>query len=275
MMRTDRWRLKQRLEQSYQRALTRLLNKIYKTADSLRPSEIIDNILKIARSKTFSELAYKLASNMVIAIDVENRRTWREAASESMQGAKFYKMLQQSMRGNIDKEMQKQIEANATIIRTLPLDICYKVTNHVKEEALKGRRSSEIAKEIKEMFPEKTMASAKLIARTETSKTSTALTRSRAQERGKNWYIWRSSHDIRVRSSHNHMDGVIINWDNPPAPETLIGKKSEGKYHAGCIYNCRCFCQPVIFLDYVVFPVKVYYGGKIVSMSRKQFEGVM
>jgi uncharacterized protein with gpF-like domain len=71
------------------------------------------------------------------------------------------------------------------------------------------------------------------------------------------------------------MDGVLVHWDDPPSPELLIGEKSVGKYNAGDIWNCRCFAQPVIFLDYITFPAKVYCGGRIVTMTRSQFEAVM
>lgn len=274
-MRKERWRLKQRLELSYQRSITRLLNKIFESIDTINPSEIASNVGKIVRSQEFKDLAYKLASNMVLTINVQNKRTWREAAKEIMQGAKVYKMLQNELQGNVGGEIQRLIERNARIIRTLPLDICYKVTDHVKEQSLKGIRATDIAKEIQKMFPEKTRANATLIARTETSKTSTALTQARATERGDMWYIWHTSEDGRVRKSHDHMDGVLVHWNNPPAPEILIGKKSEGYYHAGNIYNCRCYAQPVVFLQYVSFPRKVYYNNEIIMMTRAQFEKIM
>jgi SPP1 gp7 family putative phage head morphogenesis protein len=274
-MNKDRWKLKQRLEQSYQRALSRLLNKIYLNAESVNPAEFIANVQKIVRSTTFKQLAQKLATNMVLAVNVDNKRTWREAAAESMQGKKAYKLLQNEMKGRVGGDVQRLIERNANIIKTLPLDVSYKVTDYVKEQSLKGKRASDIAEEIKVMFPHKSAASSKTIARTETSKTSTALTRSRAQSRGDNWYIWNDSNDGRVRSSHAHMDGVLVNWNDPPAPEVLIGEKSEGHYHAGEIWNCRCYAQPVVFLQYVSFPRKVYYNNQIVMMTRAQFERVM
>lgn len=274
-MNKDRWKLKQRLEQSYQRALSQLLNKIYLNAESINPSEFIANVQKIVRSTTFKQLAHKLATNMVLAVNVDNKRTWREAAAESMQGKKAYKLLQNEMQGRVGGEVQRLIERNANIIKSLPLDVSYKVTDYVKEQSLKGKRATDIADELKTLFPKKSKASIDLISRTETSKASTALTQSRSQSRGDNWYIWNTSHDGRVRSSHSHMDGVLINWNNPPAPEVLIGEKSEGHYHAGEIWNCRCYAQPVVFLQYVSFPRKVYYNNQIVVMTRAQFEKIM
>jgi uncharacterized protein with gpF-like domain len=119
------------------------------------------------------------------------------------------------------------------------------------------------------------IASTALIARTEVSKTSTALTRARSEDIGIRWYVWKTSEDARVRSSHKHMDNVLISWSSPPSPEKLDGLRSVGHYHAGEIWNCRCYAEPVIEVEYLSWPHKVYCGGQIVKMSRKQFEGIM
>ena len=66
-------------------------------------------------------------------------------------------------------------------------------------------------------------------------------------------------------------DDVIVFYNNPPAPEELIGKKSQGHYHAGGIYNCRCYEEPVLDIDDVSWPHKVYHAGRIQRMSKKQF----
>jgi uncharacterized protein with gpF-like domain len=68
------------------------------------------------------------------------------------------------------------------------------------------------------------------------------------------------------------MEGVLVNWKNPPSPEELAGEPSVGKYHAGCIWNCRCYPEPIIDLDDVEWPSKVYHDGKIERMSRAKFE---
>ncbi|WP_414859012.1 phage minor head protein [Paenibacillus elgii] len=147
---------------------------------------------------------------------------------------------------------------------------------HVLSESLKGTRASDIAQQIKVLFPEKSEASADLIARTETSKASSALTRARSESMGIYWYVWRTSDDSRVRDAHALMEGVLVKWTNPPSPERLDGeKRTYGHYHCGGIFNCRCYAEPVIDLDLIAWPAKVYYGGRIQKMSRKQFESIM
>jgi SPP1 gp7 family putative phage head morphogenesis protein len=136
---------------------------------------------------------------------------------------------------------------------------------------LKGRRASEIADDIRSRFSTGNKANVNLIARTEVSKTSTALTRARSEEIGLNCYIWRTSEDQRVRKSHDHMDGVIVFWRYPPSPEQLAGERSVGYYHAGEIFNCRCYPEPLISINDVQWPHKVYISGRIQSMTKSQF----
>jgi len=54
-------------------------------------------------------------------------------------------------------------------------------------------------------------------------------------------YIWRSSDDERVRSSHQEYDDRRFLWGQPP-----VGG------HPGEAYNCRCFAEPV--LEGIAFP---------------------
>jgi hypothetical protein len=68
------------------------------------------------------------------------------------------------------------------------------------------------------------------------------------------------------------MSDVLIAWSDPPSPEQLFGEKSYGKYHAGNIFNCRCYPEPLVELHYVNWPHKVYHGGQIKTMTLAQFE---
>lgn len=54
-----------------------------------------------------------------------------------------------------------------------------------------------------------------------------------AEQRPTTHYIWRTSGDSKVRSTHAENDGKIFAWDSPP--ETG---------HPGEDYNCRCWAEP-------------------------------
>ena len=73
--------------------------------------------------------------------------------------------------------------------------------------------------------------------------------------------------------SHRPLDGVLVNWHDPPSPEALAREKSYfGKYHPGTVFNCRYLALPLVSLDEVRFPARVYTGGRIKRVSRTRFE---
>lgn len=223
----------------------------------------------------FNSYANKVAKNIVTHLYKDGRMTWRQAAANNTNSRRIFSELIKEMKTpSMSVPVHYEILRNAELIKTIPQNIAGKVTEKIAKESLTGRRASDIVDDIKTMFPKLTENQAKTIARTETSKTSTALTRARCENMNINWYIWRTSEDVRVRSSHSHMEGVLVCWGNPPSPEKLIDEKFVGYYHAGEIYNCRCYPQPIVKLDFVKWPAKVYYQGRIQKMSRKQFEKI-
>ena len=113
-------------------------------------------------------------------------------------------------------------------------------------------------------------------ARTEVSKAQSALIRTRAEILNIQWYIWRTSQDERVRNSHKDMEGVLVSWKDPPSPEQLSKSKYQyGKYHAGDIFNCRCYAEPIVDIRFVKFPCKVYCNGRMIKMKKSEFLKIM
>jgi SPP1 gp7 family putative phage head morphogenesis protein len=250
--------------------ITRLLQEaIAKETDPFTMARIIRNGLNDADLLRY---AFEAARRMVTHLFTSSKQSWREAASEAGRGNIIYRTLRAELNDPIIRgEFYHQIQRNAEIIKTLPPDLADQVTRYIADETVKGRRAADIAREIQETFPQHSRAKAMLIARTEVSKTSTAITRARAQNMGLNWYEWRTSEDSRVRDSHRKMDHILVNWQDPPSPELLSGEKSEGYYHAGEIYNCRCYPAPVVDLELISWPHKVYRQGAIKMMTRAQF----
>lgn len=237
---------------------------------------ILRTIKKFTKSKEFNEYAERAAMKMVTSLFSDAGKTWRQAARTNSKGKGIYESLKNELNGPIRKSINEQVKRNAKLIKSMPKSIREEITNHVAKETSKGRRSEFIAEDLQKEYPFMMEKKAKLIARTEVSKTSTALTRARCDNIGINWYEWNTSEDGRVRSSHKHMDTVLINWYNPPSPEKLDGIKSKlGKYHAGCCPNCRCYPAPIVRLDFITWPHKVFYKNKIVTMTKKQFELIM
>jgi len=276
LTKTSIWAAKRRIESGYRRELNKHFENLFKILRSGgEPSAIIEKLKKLAASPEYLKFAGALARKMVTGAYAQNAKTWREAAFQSMRGREIYEALTGSLNGTpMGARVAELVKENAALIKTFPLEISEDITAFVQREQLKGRRASEIAKDLAKEFPDRAKSRIDLIARTEVSKAQTALTRSRAESLGLNWYIWRTSEDGRVRGAHRHMDGVLINWNDPPDPEALIGLPSNGNYHAGDIFNCRCYPEPIVSLDFESFPAKVYYGGTITRVTRAQFDKI-
>lgn len=237
---------------------------------------IFDEIKKFSNSSAFKKFAESEALKMVTHIFTDTGKTWRQAAAKNGKGNDIYKALKKELQGPIGEAISSQVEQNATLIKTLPQDVSKEVTQYIAEQSFKGRRSEDLTDEIKELFSHKAQVRATTIARTETSKASTALTHARSQQLGIRWYIWRSAEDVRVRSSHALMDDVICCWDDPPNPELLNHEnRNYGSYNPGEIFNCRCYPAPIVDIDFEKFPHKVCYQGRIVTMTKKQFLEIM
>jgi SPP1 gp7 family putative phage head morphogenesis protein len=237
--------------------------------------DFLNHLNSFCNSSYFKEEINNMASRMITGLAVDNAKTWREAASQSMRGRQIYEALQNEMQGPIGAAMHNMAIENARLISTFADDLQYKVAKFIREETLKGRRAASIASDLIDQYPGFTKARINLIARTETSKASTELTRARAEQYGLSWYIWRASHDQRTRFSHRLMDKVLCNWNDPPNPEELNHeKKPYSNYAPGETFQCRCYPAPVINPTWLTWPAKVYYGGRIQYMTLAEFKRI-
>lgn len=265
------------IERSYASAIDRLMQGLKRELQHVAsPFFIADVLRRLARSPTFIRACDKIARSMATHLFSDGHKTWRQAAAAGGKGRIIRTALQRELASpRVAKTYEGIIARNAQLIRSMPLTLADRVAHKVARGYEQGLRPEALMQDILSEYPSMTLAHARLIARTETSKASTALTEVRSAEAGLEWYVWRTSEDARVRSAHAHMDGVIIPWSEAPAPEELIGKPSEGHYHAGNIYNCRCYPEPLIRFDQVTWPAKVYRNGKIERMGIKQFKRLL
>ncbi len=258
-------------------------NAVGETKD---PQKIVSALKALSQQKAFKKHCESSAMTMVTQLYKKNNIGWRQAALTNGKGKNIYNAIMREIKsGMVGNILNEQIAINAAYIKTFPIDIATELTDRIEYETFKGLRASEIAEGIQQEFPLKAKSRIELIARTEVSKTQCALVQARAENLGLNWYIWRTSHDERVRSSHDFMEGVLVRWSDPPSPEALAiaygSKKGKGKperpygkYHAGNTFNCRCYSEPVIDITDITFPCKVYYNGNIVKMKKSDFEKI-
>jgi hypothetical protein len=269
------WQTPDRIEQRYQNALLGLFRQF---TDYLRdfgltdPNDFVKMLTTFSETDYFAEFTHSAASRMATGLMIDDASNWREAAKESTRGRELYANLRTELSGPIGPIVESVILRNAQLIKSFPSTIAPMVAKFVKEESEKGRRASSVAQDLIEQFPEVAKGRLKLIARTETSKASTALTKARSEEFGWSWYVWHARKDVRTRRSHQLMDTVLCNWSDPPNPEAMAGQsKSYGTYGPGEIFNCRCYPSPIVRVEHVKWPAKVHTSGRINYMTKTEF----
>jgi SPP1 gp7 family putative phage head morphogenesis protein len=244
-----------RIEVTYRHAIARLATRYLQTPDS----------------SIFQELAEALAGRMITQVSVSNARSWREAAAKASRGREIYQALQREMQTGIGHRVQELVSQNAQYITSIPAKVREHVNNEIAEMQRQGLRPETIEEHIRKRIPQLTVSRAALLARTECGKANEALTRARSEDLNIPAYLWETSQDQRVRSSHRLMQGVIVFWDDPPSPELLAHETSEGHYHAGNIYNCRCTALPLLNTAMVSWPHRCYRDGRIRYMTLVEF----
>lgn len=259
-------RTEKRLEQQLS-VLTQAVRRIVKTKKTTQ--EIISAISAITENPAWVAIAYRAAAQMVGDLERINAKTWRKAAAQAFNSRAIYEELSHDLNSN--PFFRSQIEKNASIIKSLPGRVSSEVTKSVSVRAVKGERAESIEAQIQALAPDLSRNHVRLIARTETAKTQAAITETRAIGLNRPFYIWRTSEDQRVRSSHAHMAGVICEFDSPPSPEMLNGDPAVGYYNPGNIYNCRCYAEPLLSTGQINGPVKFVKNGQIVKMGKKEF----
>lgn len=272
------WRQSRRIENEYLKSLYTLCDMFRKIAESVGEDQqlYLQRMNNFQNSYQYEKFITSAVKRMVTPISVMNEQTWRKAARKSTRSKFLYNLLVDEIKQNHESTINDQIIENASLIRTLPNDVAEKVVKTIAEEAIKGKRARTIESIIKEDTDKHSRASARLIARTEVAKTQSAITKVRSQALDMQWYVWRTALDgNRVRKSHRLMEGVLVNWNDPPSPEELAGEQNVGRYHAGNIWNCRCYSEILIDVDDVKWPHKVYKNGQITKMSKTEFMKIM
>lgn len=272
------WRQSRRIENEYLKSLYTLCGMFKKIAQSVGKDQVLymQRMNQFQNSYQYEKYIMSAVKRMVTPLADINARTWREAARTHTRGRFLYNLLLEEIQQGKDVLINDRVIENAALIKTLPNDVAEKVVKDIAEEALKGRRARSIEQVIRQETDKHSRASARLIARTEVAKTQSALTQARAQTLDLQWYVWRTALDgNRVRKSHRLMEGVIVNWNDPPSPEALAGENSIGNYHAGNIWNCRCYSEILLDVDDVKWPHKVYRNGQIKKISKSEFVNMM
>ena len=226
------------IELRYARSLRQVAREVGRIVRGYIPGLIESSAALNEALKHYADIlkpwARVTASSIAQALNQQDYKTWQRQANEMSRV-----MREELENAPVGNELQRFLTDNVDLITSLPTDAGMRVHKLTQEGLADSTRASEIAKEIWNTG-EVTESRANLIARTEVARTASALTEIRSESVGSEAYIWRTAKDADVRESHRRMEGKVIRWDTPP---TL----SDGTVtHAGQIYNCRCYPEPII-----------------------------
>lgn len=234
-----RFKLAERLEAEYMRSLRMLAKQIDHIVKDMAPGGVVADSHELQRvlrtyGTTIRPWATSVAAKMVNRIAQVDDNRWFKLSGQM--GDALKRELRTAPTG---KWLRSYLEENVSLITSLPEDAANRVHDLTFGALSTGRRAEEIQKDILNTG-EVTLSRARLIARTEVARTASGLVQSRCTHVGVTHYVWRTSMDGTVRDSHKAMNGKVIPWDTMPTLE-------DGTIcHAGGIFNCRCYPEPVL-----------------------------
>lgn len=173
------------------------------------------------------------AKRMVAEVAKRDEKAWM-ANSRRMA-----KLLRQELNTSpVGAAVKQRSTEAAQLITSLPGTAAERVRALTIKARADGTRPADLEAQIMALG-DVTKSRAKMIARTEVARTASVLTQTRAESVGSTHYIWRTVKDAGVRPSHKKMEGIVCEWAKPPTLE------DGTTCHAGQIYNCRCFPEPI------------------------------
>jgi SPP1 gp7 family putative phage head morphogenesis protein len=173
---------------------------------------------------------------MIAEVNARDKRAWAAASRKIGEGLR--REIDATPVGEV---IRARLAEQVDLITSLPREAAERVHLLALERISNGERAASLADEIMRTG-EVTRSRANLIARTETSRTATELTRARALSVGSTHYVWKTVGDSDVRPDHKKLNGRVFAWDDPPIADARSGARA----HPGSIYNCRCWASPII-----------------------------
>jgi SPP1 gp7 family putative phage head morphogenesis protein len=245
-LRRQRIEAKQRFQRTRQaeRGFSRHLRQVAKQVGSMvtafSPRGVVERQGELSNAlheyaKLIRPWATAVATRMMEEVDQRDKQAWRQLARTV--GRELGDEVNHAATGQY---MRALLEEQVELITSLPRKAAERVHKLTVEGMSNGRRAKEVAAEILRTG-HVTESRAMLIARTETTRTASALVQARAEHVGSLGYFWRTAEDSDVREEHRKLNGRYFRWDKPP----ISGSNGE-RAHPGMIYNCRCYPEPVL-----------------------------
>ncbi len=235
----SRWIRARKVEGFYIARLKKIAHYIemmlrqYDPRQPLANGWIVDALTRY--SETIEPWARSVGERMIAEVAARDKVAWRQTAAEM--GRVLHRELDTAPLGRVVRE---RLDEQVSLIKSIPREAAQRVHKISLESAYTGERWETVAKKILEGGPV-SRSKAVLIARTETGRTLTEITKARAEAVGSEYFRWNTSRDADVRASHRVLDGKIFRWDTPP-----VCDPPNHRALPSSIWNCRCTATPLI-----------------------------
>jgi uncharacterized protein with gpF-like domain len=172
-------------EREYERKLRSVAAQIKNTLSTAPPKAAEELLRKYAA--VIEPWAKQSAANMVLLSNRKNVKIWQAAAKQA--GVDMRRLIDSP---GIGEAVRERIAENVKLITSLPRSAADSVAKLAAESLITGTRAEDIAKKIHKLG-EISDYRARMIAHTEVSKATTALTKARAESIQSKGYIWRTA----------------------------------------------------------------------------------
>lgn len=200
---------------------------IQKVDDYADEAERLAESLKLNISRDPNRIVKKsVAMGIANEVDVWNSKEWQKQLRAAF-GVNVF-----NREPFVNSTLNAFTIKNVSLMTDLEVTAINQVAGVVQTGLLEGSSAPNIAKQIHERI-DVSKSRAKLIARNEVGRLNGKLTGMRQTNLGVTSYIWRTSHDERVRKTHNKLNGKKLRWDRPPANTGPPGQD----------YQCRCYAE--------------------------------
>lgn len=238
----ERFLRARKAEDQYRRQLKRLAVQVGHLVDGLAPKGVLTPDAEAQLQAALERYAVltkpwakAVATRMLADVDQRDRAAWQVHSQEL--GLSLRQEIRTAPTG---QTMRALLDVQVDLITSLPRTAAERVHRLATEALVTGRRMEHIRDDIARSG-QVAIHRAETIARTEVARAASVLTEARAEHIGATQYIWRTSHDGNVRELHQKLDGKVFSWAEPP----IAGENGE-RANPGCIYNCRCWAEPII-----------------------------
>lgn len=216
------------IEEALNKPTQTLVNDAPSTAEALSVRAVIKQLEKI-KNKDIEAKANSIAVDFA---NRANKQNHREVSRNLLKqtGADLAEILLYSE--GVKNTFEALVRYNVQLIKSIRETYLTKIESIVSQGVLSGKLTRDIAAEIKQAG-KTSVKKALLIARDQSAKANSSLTRARHEQVGIKKYKWSTSKDERVRQSHAENEGKIFSYNKPPPTG-----------NPGDEINCRCVAIP-------------------------------